>query len=321
MNILKSIIFSILISFLSLNSAEITKKKILYIDSYDKSFFWSQGIKKGLLLELKKSSMQIDFLAVEMDTLRNQSEAFKKQSALKMKKIIEEFRPDIVIASDDNASKYLIVPYFYNSDIPFIFCGVNGSAKIYGFPSKNVTGMLEVIFIKEMLGIIKKYKKIQKIAYLGTTRLTSIKEARTIESRYNIKLEKRFVNTSIEWKKKYKELQKEVDLILIGIGPTSLFNKEEQKKLKSFIYKNTEIPSVSWHSARSEFALLTFSIKAEEQGSWSMKTALEVLKGRDISTIKVVKNKNANIFINTILMKKFNIKFPFSLFGNASLVE
>lgn len=41
-----------------------------------------------------------------MDTKLNNAEAFKRQAA---KRIIDEWTPDVVVSSDDNATKYLIV--------------------------------------------------------------------------------------------------------------------------------------------------------------------------------------------------------------------
>jgi hypothetical protein len=52
-----------------------------------------------------------------MDTKRNTDDHFKKNAAQKGKSVIEEYNPDIVIAADDNASKYLIVPYFKDASL------------------------------------------------------------------------------------------------------------------------------------------------------------------------------------------------------------
>ena len=66
--------------------------------------------------------------------MRHKTEALIKSAATKAKAVIDELKPDIVIASEDNASKYLIMPLYKNSSIPFVFCGVNFSADAYGFP-------------------------------------------------------------------------------------------------------------------------------------------------------------------------------------------
>ncbi len=60
-----------------------------------------------------------------MDTKRNTSEKFKKNAAIRAKTAIENFKPDLIIATDDNASKYLITPYFVDSKTPVVFARLN----------------------------------------------------------------------------------------------------------------------------------------------------------------------------------------------------
>ena len=60
-----------------------------------------------------------------MDTKRHGTEEFKRQAGVKVKGIIESWKPDVVIGSDDNYVKYVIVPYFRDAKLSFVFCGVN----------------------------------------------------------------------------------------------------------------------------------------------------------------------------------------------------
>ena len=86
-----------------------TGKKVLFIDSYHEGYAWSDGIGRGINSILDGTGVELK--VVRMDTKRNKDAAFKEQAALKAKKVIEEFGPDVVIAADDNASKYLIKPF------------------------------------------------------------------------------------------------------------------------------------------------------------------------------------------------------------------
>ena len=54
-----------------------------------------------------------------------------------------------------SAARYVIAPYFKHSSIPFVFCGINWSADEYGFPTDNITGMLEIISIDQLLKVIR----------------------------------------------------------------------------------------------------------------------------------------------------------------------
>ncbi len=91
--------------------------------------------------------------------------------------MINEFKPDVVIASDDNASKFLIKPYYKNADLPFVFCGVNWDAKVYDYPYKNVTGMIEVTPIPILIEQMELFAKGKRIGFIGPDIITAKKEA------------------------------------------------------------------------------------------------------------------------------------------------
>jgi len=107
-------------------------KKVLFVDSYHEGYAWSDGVLNGV--ETGLDGKDVELKVIRMDTKRNKTDDFKKAAALKVKAEIESFKPDVVIASDDNAAKFLIVPYYKNSDLPFVFCGVSWDASGYGFP-------------------------------------------------------------------------------------------------------------------------------------------------------------------------------------------
>lgn len=306
---------------LSLNAAEIKKKKILYVNSYHSGLFWSDGIERGIKDTLKKSKSNVELKIIYMDTKNNQAEQYKKKAALKAKNIIENYKPDVVITSDDNAAKYLIVPFFYNSSIPFVFCGVNGSANEYGFPTKNVTGMIEVQLIPQLLSALKEFTRGNKVGFLKGDSFSTKKEALYFEKILNKKINKRFVKSIKEWKEEYLTFQKNVDVLLIGDSVTINGWKNSHEDIRNFIKNNTLIPTASWDSTISDLSLITYANKPEEQGIWSATTALEILNGKDISKIPLSKNKKTRIFVNKTLIKKLNIVFPFEIVDNAVIVD
>ncbi len=74
-----------------------------------------------------------------MNTKQIKKDYLRKLEALKVKKVIQQWKPDLVIASDDAASKYVVKEYYRDANIPFVFIGVNWSIKSYEYPYKNVT--------------------------------------------------------------------------------------------------------------------------------------------------------------------------------------
>lgn len=310
-------------------AASPAKKKVLFVNSYHRGYDWSDGITQGILDtfgatlksngEVDNSESKVILKIFYMDTKRNGSKESKESAALKAKEVIDSWKPDVVIASDDNAAKYLIVPYYKNSKLPFVFCGINIDASPYGFPSENVTGMVEVTLIKPMLKHLNKYAKGNRIGLLGADTLTRRKSAAIYGSYYKLDIDNRHAATFEEWKKEFAKLQDEVDMMLIT-SPAGISGWDRQAAVQ-FVLKNAKIPSGCMIHTAMPFALIGFTKVPQEQGEWAARTALDILAGKSPKDIPVVTNKKAKVYLNMRLAKKLGIKFPMELIERAGFVE
>lgn len=318
---MKNIVLFLLLIISFSYSNEIESKKVLYINSYHEGYTWSDGIEKVIKSNLNKSKLNIELKIFRMDSKRNKSKNFIEKKALEAKRIIEEYKPDVVIVSDDNAVKYLLVPYFNNSSIPFIFCGVNGSSKKYNLSKDNTTGMIEVKLVLDSIKNITKFTKGNKIAYLNDNTISAKKDGVFFENVLNKSIKKVYVNTLKQWKDEFLNIQNNADILFFGY-PSGINDWTKSKaELKKFIKLNTKIPSTSWNASLKELTLLTFAMSSEEQGDWASKKTIEILKGKKINQIPVTKNKKGDIYINLSLSKKLGITFPFDLVDNSTLVQ
>ena len=68
------------------------------------------------------------------------------------------------------------------------------------------------------------------------------------------------------------------------------------------------------------FSLITLANDPYEQGEWAARTALEVLDGKKIDSIKVTANRKATTYLNMPLAKKLRIIFPIDLLERAILI-
>src|SRR5450432_2474029 len=100
-------------------SAAAAQKKILLIDSYNEGYEWSDAIIDSARQVLNGKT---DLLITHMDTKRHGSEEEKIAAALKVKEQIKSYKPDLLIACDDNAAKYVIVPFYKDTAMPVVFC-------------------------------------------------------------------------------------------------------------------------------------------------------------------------------------------------------
>jgi ABC-type uncharacterized transport system substrate-binding protein len=297
-------------------AADLKGKKVLFIDSYHEGYDWSDGITKGVKQVLDGKGIELKI--VRMDTKRNGDEEFKKQAGEKAKAAIDEFKPDVVIAADDNASKYVIVQYYKDSALPFVFCGVNWDAAVYGFPWKNVTGMVEVSPIPQLLDQLKPFAKGSRIGFLGPDNETARKEADAYKKVFGMQMVEHFAKDYEDWKKGFEALQATSDMLLVE-SDGGLY-KDKAADMKAFVEANSKIPSGTAYDFMAPFALIGFAKIADEQGAWAADAALKILGGAEPSSIAIAKNKEGKLIINTRIAKTLNGNLPFELIQSAALV-
>ncbi len=297
-------------------AADVKGKKVLFIDSYHEGYEWSDGITNGVKQVLDGKG--IDLKIVRMDTKRNPDEEFKKQAGEKAKAAIDEYKPDIVIAADDNASKYVIVQYFKDSSLPFVFCGVNWDAAIYGFPWKNVTGMVEVSPIPQLIEQLKPFAKGSRIGFLGPDNETARKEAEAYKKVFGMQLVEHFAKDYDDWKKGFEALQGTADMLLIE-SDGGLY-KDKSADMKAFAEASTKIPSGTAYDFMAPVALIGFAKIAEEQGAWAADAALKILGGAEPSSIPIAKNKEGKLIINARIAKSLNADMSYELIQSAAQV-
>lgn len=306
----------LMLVFFSPDSA--SGKKILYVNSYHADLMWSAGILRGAAAVFERDpDLQVKYF--HMDTKRHPTEAFKRQSALEAKSVIDTWKPDLIIAADDNASKYLIVPYVKPTSLPVVFCGVNWSAEEYGFPTPFITGMIEVQLIRQIIGTLSGFARGNRVGFLKGDDLSARKEADFYEKRFNISLDKRFVTDFDQWKNQYLDCQDTCDMLLIGnAASVKGWNSDEARAL---VMEQTRIPSGNWDEWMKPLSLITFATVPEEQGQWAASTALRILSGTKPSDIPLVTNEKARRFLNMTLAKKIGVIFPMELIDDARFVE
>ncbi len=291
-------------------------KKVLFIDSYHEGYAWSDGVLRGV--ETRLDGKGVELQVVRMDTKRNKSDDFKKSAALKVKSVIEGFKPDVVISADDNAAKFLIMPYYKDADLPFVFCGVNWDATVYGLPYSNVTGMVEVAPVTELLEQLKQYAPGKKIGYIAADVLTTHKEADNYKKILGIDTVNYYAADMEDWKKSFVELQGQVDTLIVG--NTAGLPGWDEAAAAAFVTSNTKVPTGATDEHMAPFAMFGFTKVPEEQGFYAAGAALKILGGTSPKDIPVVKNKEGKLYVNLKIARALDIEIPFEILGSASAV-
>ena len=83
--------------------------KVLFINSYYPGFHSTDEYLKGIKDAFKGKN--IELRTFNMDTKRNPQVEFIEAKAVEAIEEINSFKPDLIIASDDNAAKYVVQPH------------------------------------------------------------------------------------------------------------------------------------------------------------------------------------------------------------------
>jgi ABC-type uncharacterized transport system substrate-binding protein len=279
-------------------------KKILWVDSYHSSYEWSAGIERAIHRELQNSGVELRI--VRMDSKRQSSESKKRGAALRAKAEIDSFHPDLVIASDDNSVKYLVVPYLKDTELPVVFCGVNWDASAYGLPARNVTGMVELDLVEAQVGHLSRYAKGRKII------------AHYNRHFFEGRMKSRLVSSLSEFKRAFLQMQSEVDMLYIynyaGIADW------DPAAAETFIVEHVRIPTGSHNPFMAPYVLVSLAKEPEEQGEWAARTALKILAGARPADIPLAYNERGQLTVNLRMAQALGITFPLETLKAASKV-
>jgi ABC-type uncharacterized transport system substrate-binding protein len=282
-------------------------KRVLHIDSYHRGNEWNDRIANAVRDTLAGTGVELK--TIHLDTKRKPSEAQKRASALQAKEVIETFKPDVVTISDDDAAKYLLMPYYKDADLPFVFCGLNWDASAYGLPYVNVTGMVEVSPIPQIIRLLRGYARGDRVGYLAEDTETKRKEIEYHEKLFGIHYEKTyFVQTFDQWKQAFLQAQGEVDM-LVNFGIAAVANWDD-KAAQEWAELHTEIPTGTDFSWLMHISLLGVGKVPEEQGRWAARAALKILDGVSPARIPLSYNQEADLYFNTKIAARIGIKPP-----------
>jgi ABC-type uncharacterized transport system substrate-binding protein len=282
--------------------------KCLFVSSYHQGYAWSDGVERGLRDTLAGKCEVRQF---DMDTKRRKSEPEQKAAALAAKDLIESWQPDVVIVADDNAARYLVMPYYREAELPIIFCCINWTVQEYGFPYRNVTGMIEVAPVQAMVDEAKALTpRATRTLYLGAATKTERKNAerlRRAAEKAGLVFEEALTPTLDQWVEAYRHGQ---DYDFVIMGSNAGINDWDDAAAIRAITPVTRRLSVTSHEWMMPVSMLGMTKIPEEQGEWAASVALQVLDGTEPGSIPIIANRKWDLFINQGLLNAAGIVLP-----------
>ncbi len=291
--------------------APVWAARCLHVSSYHPGYEWSDAIDAALDRVLAGKCQVKHFY---MDTRRHPGEAWAKAKAKEALALIARFKPDVLIASDDNASRYLVMPYLRGAKLPVVFCGVNWDAAEYGYPYSNATGMVEVAPLDAMLKHLRRIvPNARHGLYLTANTRTEHKEYehyQRVFAAHGIHLEGKFVSSLSDWEQGYLEGQHFDFMILGNYSGIADWNRPEAEHLALGRAGTLTLTTYTW---MMPYAALGITKLPAEQGEWAARTALAIIGGLRPSDIPVVPNRRWDLWINPLIANRLNVKVPESI--------
>lgn len=292
---------------------EASQYKVLVVMSYDVDFPWVQEVTEGI------ESVLADTCEIQYFYMKTKKDlAGGPQRAKEAFGLFQEFQPDGVIASDDNAQSMFVVSYLKDQvDTPVMFCGVNDVPETYGYPASNVSGILERHHLKESLIFARQLvPSINNVAYI-------IKESPTAQGIYKqIQNEKetypfhsgdfKTPKTLPEAIQMAEELSKQYDLLFMeemeGLLDENGQPLQERQVIPALV-KAFGKPTTASDAFRLQYGVLCAVVNAgQEQGEVAATMLLEAMQGTPISELPITQNKKGVRMINVDTMRSLGIK-------------
>lgn len=293
------------------NHAE--KYKIMIVSSYHREYLWSQSTHNGVMAAMLKygyldNKQQINKFT-EQDKIESSRVILRKtwmdskrfsdidgiaNATLRIMDELAEFKPDLVMLGDDNATNY-IGNQLLNTVTPVVFWGVNGLPIKYDMidsmdrPGHNITGVWQAGYHQEGLELLKKLlpetKTFAILACNSVTARSNIKQIHALQKRGKLPLklvETVSTNHFEEFKKQAKLLESKVDAFFVLNHDTLKDEKGEHLDMLEvgrWYLENIRKPEVSHEDQFvREGMLLTANDSGYNQGYAAFEMAYDILE-------------------------------------------
>ncbi len=292
--------------------------RVLWVDSYNPEYAWSKGIERGIRSVLDGKPVTLEVF--HMDTKRHKAVDQMQAAAVRAVEVVKRLRPDVIIASDDNAQKYLVLPHLLGSGVPVVYCGLNWNSSAYDYPRPGITGMVEVPPVASLLRKLERFAKGRRVGYLSEATLSGAKEAAHLKAKCgDMPVNVYMAHDFAEFKKAFLQAQQENDMLVLAgyMGIDGWAEAEAQR----FVEANTRIPTGSCDGFMERYVLFTMAKSPEEQGEFAAKQALRILAGESPNDMPEAVNERCDLTVNMKLAHTLGLVIPLRILRAARVIN
>jgi ABC-type uncharacterized transport system substrate-binding protein len=284
--------------------------RILAVMSYEVDNSWTVKVREGIAQALANYEVKYFYLNTKHDKEGGWTRA---REALAL---LQEFRPDAVIAADDNAQEMFVVPYLRGkSSLPVVFCGVNDDAAKFGYPSGNVTGVLEIKHYVQTISfaklIIKDLRKLAVIYKETPSNVVNLLQIQREMGSYPVELTDYLsVSSMAEAKSVLAKIKHSVQAVLIlnlsGITDDQGIPMDNSQVIAEL--RKIALPMISTQDYAIEAGALCGVVQLGwEQGFRAGQIVREIMGGKKPGEIPVERNVNGQRYLNLTTARQLNL--------------
>ncbi len=283
---------------------------------------------KGIEEALVGAECEIRYF--HMDTKRHNTQEWKQEAGRKARQLVAEYRPQVVITMDDNAQEYFAKGYAGAPAPPiFVFSGVNGEPRDYGFPANNVTGVLERPNILESIELLKKIRPEVKTLLVLTDKSKTtdafIEYCKSLNLPVTVKAYEQPL-TFEDWKAVVAKYYDQVDAIGLYVIRTITRSASDptqvpEQELVKYLNTRYKIPTVGFFDTAAKAGILCgISVSMWEQGYAAAWIARKILTGAKPNDFAVKPTKKGRIQLNLQTAERLGIELPYGMIKRADVV-
>ncbi len=290
------------------------KPRIFILHSYSAKMPWVQGLDRGIK-NVFGDKAYISLRYFYMDHKFYSSLRYRERTGRALQTIIAEWRPDILIAFDEDAHTLAAQEFSHSNKVKVILAGITDTKRWTEYETiPNLTGVTEQIpvrAIREILSLLFRNQK--RIYYLSDNSTVAKALDETIVKQnwgsYTLVKHKR-VNTLEEWRAAVEEAEQTADILLV-----STYQKISEGKrfvppptLVKWMNAHCQIPIVGiYESYIIDGGTLAIAISSLEQGQTAAQLALNIIEKKlTIQNVPLIHGKTFSLFLQKEqLLKRF----------------
>lgn len=313
-----------------------SQPRVLVIHSYDTDYMWTRDVDTGLRRVLD-GNLHYKVQWYYMNTKRHPDADFKRRAGMQAAREIERFRPDLIIAIDDDAQKYAVREYAQDPNVSIVFAGLNGSALPYGYHlAKNVTGIYERKPLASLRSMLSEMRDRNgnplgnRIVHIGDKSASVMEDSKEIEiadwSPFRLAASKH-VGAFDEWKRAVAASSAEGDLILISNYQNILRQDGGNDfvppaEIIEWTEANSRVPVVGMGGFLVEDGgMLAMGASGFEQGDMAARMTIAILdRGVPAKDIPQAMPRQYLVYMRQAVMEKRGLTLPdiYEAFSRAS---